>query len=256
MSDHGRDRLPASLVEAIENAVQQSEASLAQIVANSGAGPGGRPLAIKYMPTKYGALYARAGSGLRISDRPGFTWGTGVYVTPLCYPVSAGIYGRTGIVSWYDPAGWRCFDTTIPGIEAAYVSWLYLQPTLRDVLLTVHSDYHNHLLRNLFREQFRLDCVLFHPDERDSASVYTTGTDVWMVVGEFDAKGELMTGASKLFHDARLTVILEEEFDVDAPPLTRSAILKLTATRTPDGVLVADIARHYGAVAGWTRVSS
>jgi hypothetical protein len=256
MSSYGRDRLPVSLVTDIENAVQQSGASLAQIVANSGAGPAGRPLVIKYMPTKYGAMYVRAGSGLRISDRPGFTWGTGVYLTALCYPVSTGIYGRAGVVSWYDPAGWRCFDATVPGFEALFVSWLHLQPTLRDILVTVHSDYHNHLLRNLFREQFHVDCVLFHPDEQDSAGTYTAGTDVWMAVGEFDAKGELMIGTSRLFHDARLTVILEEEFDIDSPPLTRSAVLKLTATRTPNAVLVADIVGHYQAVAGWTRVSS
>lgn len=227
-----------------------------RIVADSTEVVVGHPLVIKYMPTKYGALYKSAGSALRISDRDGFTWGTGVYVTPLCFPISTGIYGRAGVVSWFDASGWRVLDCTSPAAEALYVSWLQHQPTLRDVPVTVHSDYVNHLLRDQFREQFRLDCVLFHPDERDSAGLYTAGGDVWMAVGDFDAAGRLKAGASAQFHDARLVVVLEEEFEVDTPAITRSALLALTNSRQTDAVLSADIAAKYSAAAGWSRVSS
>jgi hypothetical protein len=159
-------------------------------------------------------------------------------------------------VSRFDAAGWRVLDFTSLAAEALYVSWLQHQPMLRDVLVTVHGDYVNHLLRDQFREQFRLDCILFHPDERDSAGLYTPGGDVWMAVGDFDAAGRLKTGASAHFHDVRLVVVLEEEFEVDTPAITRSAILALSNARQTNAVLSADIAAKYSAAAGWTRVSS
>jgi hypothetical protein len=159
-------------------------------------------------------------------------------------------------VAWFDPTGWHALDCTDPAIEALYIAWLQYQPSLKDILVTVHSDYINHILRDQFREQFRIDCVLFHPDERDNTRLYTVDSDIWMAVADFDADWHLQRGSSPRFFDSRLTVILEEEFKPDTPALTRSAVLKLTSTRQPDPILIADIASKYRASAGWTRVSS
>jgi hypothetical protein len=245
--DHGLELLPESLRAEIEDGLHSSRPAVDRIAEASSEGPANGPFAIKYMPIEYGATYQGGSpSGrLRISDRDGFTWGTGVYLTPLCHPISTGIYGRTGVVATFNPTLWRVLDCTQRANEALYLRWLQHQPLLRDVLVT-DSGYVNHLLRNRFRETLRIDYVLFHPDERDAAGVYTRGTDTWMTVGDFDtSSGLLRTGWSKQFRDPRLAVILEEEFTVDSPPLTRSPVLGLTGTRPPDPVLTTDIIRSY-----------
>lgn len=253
MTGHGRALVPAAVDRAIEQAVTASSATFATLV-RSVIDQHGRPLGIKYMPPKYGALYTGAQTRLRISDRVGFTWGTGVYIAPLCYPVTTALYGRAGVVCWFDPTGWRVLDCTDPTL---YVDWVSSQPTFQHILTTVHSDYHNHLLRNLFREQYRIDCILFHPDESDAQKAYTKDTDVWMTVGEFTAAGTLLEKAdSALFHDARLVVLLEEEFETDDPALTRSPLLQLTPNWTPTNTLVADIVRNYDAGRAYTRLSA
>lgn len=56
---------------------------------------------IKYFPPQYleGFLKNRK---LHISDSLDFTWGKGVYVSPLQYPKSSMMYGRIGVLGWYD----------------------------------------------------------------------------------------------------------------------------------------------------------
>lgn len=135
---------------------------------------------IKFVQSRWAAHYSIP-RRLKISETPALTWGTATYVTPLAFPLSSALYGRIGLVTEFEPAGWRVFDATRPSARAAYVRSAQAQPTYSDLVLSVHSTYVNHLLRNKFREQFRIDCVLFHPDQE--AEVYTDrSAHVWMAV--------------------------------------------------------------------------
>jgi hypothetical protein len=270
VSDHGVERLPQSLRDDIELAIDGSRARFDRLVAHP-FDHAERPLAIKFMSPRYGGLYTGIRTDLEISTQDGFTWGTGVYVTPLRSPISSAIYGRAGVVCWFDPAGWRIFDCTEPEFKKLYLRWLAKQPMFEEVLLTVHSNYLNHLLRDEFRKDFSIHCVLFHPDEWDRGEVYTSRSDVWMAVGEFDDAGELSldpatnelaggsklrTGSSAQFHAARLVVVLEEEFVQDKPPETRSGTLRLGSPRRSDDELTAEIVARYDAGGEYVRVLS
>jgi hypothetical protein len=59
--------------------------------------------------------------------------------------------------------------------------WAQVQPNFEDLVLTVHSTFTNHKLRDRFRRDFRIDCVLFHPDQE--AELHTDRSEhVWMLV--------------------------------------------------------------------------
>jgi hypothetical protein len=250
---------PPRLIDEIEEAISVATGGFDTIVAESlevGPGLAGNrmPLAIKYMPARYASGYRGNNSGLRISNTLGFTWGTGVYVTPLRDPLSTALYGRAGIVARFDPRGWRIFDARDGRNRSLYRNWLENQPTLAAALLTVHSNFFLHDLRNFFREAFRIDCVLFHPDEIDRLGWYTTPADCWMAVADWNG-AYLAEGNSTQFTDARLTVIVEEEFEADVPALTRSPYFALSGTGPPSAGLAGRIKTAY-AMGTFERVGS
>jgi hypothetical protein len=151
---------------------------------------------------------------LKISETPALTWGTATYVTPLTFPLSSALYGRIGLVTDFDPGGWRIFDATSPAARMAYIRWVQAQPVFSDLVLTVHSTYANHMLRNQFREDFRIDCVLFHTDQE--AEIHTDRSQhVWMAVTDWAGlPGVRRIGSqmsARLAH-ARFTVLLDEDF--------------------------------------------
>ena len=234
--------VPAPLERAIEAAIAGSDTKLAGLVEQSRPVPGALPLAVKYVPTKWAASYV-AGSPLRISTTAGFTWGTGTYVTPLAFPLSSMIFGRVGVVAEFDPSGWKVFDATVPYNEALYLAWARPQPFFRRAVLTMHSAYYNQLLRNQFRTHFRIDCVLFPPDQQGLG--YTAPSDVWMAVTDWDPWGNIADGSSGVFINPRLTVVAEEEFEDELYGLRRRALLKLTSSRPPGSTLQATIAQAY-----------
>jgi len=85
-------------------------------------------------------------------------------------------------------------------------------------VLTVHSTYVNHSLRNKFRKQFRIDCVLFHPDQE--AEVHTDrSAHVWMAVTDWNARNRIKTTMSDRLARARFVVLIDEEFDLSADGL-------------------------------------
>lgn len=169
---------------------------------------------IKFVQSKWAAHYS-VPRPLKISETPALTWGTATYVTPLAFPLSSALYGRIGLVTEFEPAGWRVFDATRPSARAAYVRWAQAQPTYSDLVLTVHSTYVNHSLRNKFREQFQIDCVLFHPDQE--AEVHTDrSAHVWMAATDWNARHRIKTTMSDRFARARFVVLMDEEFDLSA----------------------------------------
>jgi hypothetical protein len=150
----------AAIKQAVENAIEPYETSRLARLVKEGEGP----YVTKFVKSRWAANYLTA-SQLKISDTPALTWGTATYVTPLVFPLSSALYGRIGLVTDFDPSGWRIFDATVPASRRAYVQWVRVQPCFSDLLLTVHSTQANHLLRNKFRKDFQIDCVLFHPDQ-------------------------------------------------------------------------------------------
>ena len=132
-----------SILQAVERTIKSYKGSrLAQLVDD-----GGGPYAIKFVKSRWAANYVSP-TRLKISETPALTWGTATYVTPLAFPLSSALYGRVGLVTKFDPAGWRVFDATDPAARMAYVRWVRVQPAFSDLVLTVHSTRANHFLRN------------------------------------------------------------------------------------------------------------
>lgn len=187
------------------------------------------PYAIKFVPSRWAEHYATA-APLKISATPALTWGTATYITPIAYPLSSVLYGRIGLVSEFDPSGWRVFDATSPSAQSAYMNWAQRQPIFSDLLLTVHSTHVNHFLRDAFRTRYGIDCVLFHPDQEAELHTQAHG-DVWMAVTDWAKPGIIDSGMSSRFGAARFTVLIDEEFSLTsaglpirtAPPLIEPA---------------------------------
>jgi len=205
--------LATTLKNRIESAIkpydQSRLLSLVQVA-------GGAPFAIKFVASKWAVHYSTP-RPLKISANPALTWGTATYVTPMAFPLSSALYGRVGLVTEFDPTGWNVFDATDPATRMLYVSWVQVQPAFSDLVLTVHSTHANHYLRNKFREDFKIDCVLFHPDQE--AELHTDrGQHVWMAVTDWTkpaAKEGIESGMSAIFSRARFTVLLDEDFALE-----------------------------------------
>lgn len=249
--------IPRWLDEAIERVIDDAGSAsgrMAQLVADSDPVGGGYPLIIKYTSTKYGGGYRAPGLSLRISETVGFTWGTGTYVTPLCFPASGAVFGRVGVVASFDPTGWRVFDAESQANQQLYLMWASYQPLYRQSTLTAQSAYYHQLLRNEFRRQFAIDCVLFPPDQKNT--VYTAPADVWMNVTDWTATGDIATGWSARFKDPWFTVLVDEEFEDDLGGTVRRALLALTTTRLAPAATAKTIATAYGSRSGIVRIKA
>ncbi len=167
---------------------------------------------IKFVSSKWANEYLAAKS-LKISNTPALTWGTATYVTPLAFPLSSALYGRIGLVCKYDPVDWRIFEATSSAAQMAYIRWAQAQPAYQVLLLTVHSTHANHKMRNKFREDFEIDCVLFHPDQE--AEQHTDiSNHVWMAVTDWSSSGRIDPDFSTRFSQARFSVLIDEDFQL------------------------------------------
>lgn len=186
---------------------------------------------IKYIAPRFGGAYppamnATAGAGLYVSPSPGFTWGAALYVCPVAYPISTGIYGRCGVVAQLSSiAGWRLFNATDPAAADLYVQWVQFQPMFSMLTLTTHSQLANQLLRNAFRTRFEIDVVVFHPDEMNWR--YTQRkTDRWLAVSEWTSDKRLVTsGIAKRARSPKLCVVLAEEFEPTKSGIRRRSFI-------------------------------
>jgi hypothetical protein len=194
-----------SIFNNVENEVKSfGNSQLANFVDSYGS------YAIKFVPSKWAATY-ESPSPLKISETPALTWGTATYVTPIAFPLSSALYGRIGLVTDFDARDWRIFDATTPSGRLAYIRWARAQPIYADLLLTVHSTQANHLLRNQFREQFHIDCVLFNPDQ-EAESHTDRIHHVWMAVTDWTSNDAIDNGMSSRLRNARFTVLIDEDF--------------------------------------------
>lgn len=221
----------------IESAITEfSGSQLEALVLSTGE----NPMAVKFVDSQWAVNYATS-SPLKISERPALTWGTGTYVSPLACPLSSVLYGRLGIVAEFDPTHWRIFDATRRASRVAYTKWVRQQPAFRDLLMTAHSTAANHDLRNTFRTDFRIDCVLFRPDQE--ADLYADlASDVWMLVTDWTPSARIDTTFSTRLVRPRFTILIDEEFDLvtnGGLPIAR-APRKIEATtanfRNPQGM--------------------
>lgn len=226
--------LPRGLAGRIRAAITASQPAWQALVAANLEDPGSPyAIAVKYVPSKFAATYKGPNARLFIGSS-NFTWGRGVYVTGVEEPLSTAIYGRVGILARFAPANWSVFDARDPANQQLYLQWLQAQVDYPEAVLTVHSDHWLHEFRNLFREQFHIDVVLFRPDETDVAGWYTRPSDTWMAVSDWNGGATLQSGYSNRFDDARLTILIEEEFTADTPALTRSPHFSISgAAPTP-----------------------
>jgi hypothetical protein len=79
--------------------------------------------------------------------------------------------------------------------------------------LTVHSTHANHLMRDKFRKDFRIDCVLFHPDQE--AEYHTDASNhLWMAVTDWTPDRKIASSFSDRFKDARFSVLIDEDFQL------------------------------------------
>jgi hypothetical protein len=199
-------------------------------IATNGLAP---PLAIKYMPAEYGASYNRPGQKLWISTTKGFTWGLGTYVTTLAFPVSTAIFGRVGVVARFNPQNWNTFDATDEACQRLYLEWLHRQPLYDKFVFTAHSAHFGQQLRNIFRTEFAIDCVLFRPDQSNPR--YTdTDRDVWMAVTDWGPNGNIAEGYSDRFFDTRIAALADEEFKDEDGGIHRAGLLNLTSRWSDD----------------------
>lgn len=203
----------------LSTATHIAEAVNRQIVDYASAGldhlletDGGRYV-IKYVASRWAMQYTAARQ-IKVSQTPALTWGTGTYVSPIAHPLSTAMYGRCGLVARADDApAWRVFDARQPTAQAAYVNWVRTQPLFSDLVLTVHSTYANHVLRDMFRRLFKIDCVLFRPDQ--VADLHTDiVNDTWLLVTDWTATGDIAASFSTRLRDAKFTILIDEEFDL------------------------------------------
>jgi hypothetical protein len=223
---------PFSSDAEIRAAIQTYPAGrLGHIAQDSDPGRNNIPLAIKYVSAESAEFYqTKPTDRFNISTALGYTWGTGTYVAPLAFPTSSAIFGRLGVVARFDPSGWRVFDAMDPKNQDLYLSWTWRQPlslSHRMSMLTSTSAFYNQELRNRFRSNFGIDCVLFPPDQANAQ--YTELTDVWMCVTDWKAPHAIRnSGGSSRFTVLRPCVLVDEEFhDVsDSGGRERGAYLK------------------------------
>jgi hypothetical protein len=209
--------LDPAIADAVEHVIDSYDDSrLRELVDESDV----EPLVIKFVSSRWAAEYATP-QQLKISATPALTWGTATYVTPILYPLSSALYGRIGLVTDFEPGGWRIFDATRPVARRVYLRWVRAQANYDDLVMTVHSTFANHELRNKFRRDFAIDCVLFHPDQ--NAELHThVDSDIWMAVTDWKdgSDDELESEFSARLAHARFTVLMDEDFDlVDAGDL-------------------------------------
>jgi hypothetical protein len=170
----------------------------------------GAAYVVKYMlPARLGSFMTN--KLLYASDVPSYTWGDAVYVAPLVGPFSTMIFGRVGIVGTIDPQ--RVYDATGTAGKDYYQQWIRFQWRWYDLLTTtVHSPLANRYLRNRFRTRFRLDCVLFRPDQFCTGYVDPAG-DTWFAITHWDRYRRVAFGTANCVQKAEWCVVTCEEFE-------------------------------------------
>jgi hypothetical protein len=171
---------------------------------------------LKYIPARFLKSFLTA-KQMTVSATPGFTWGDGVYVTPLRHPYSTMMYGRAGVMGWLPwTSTQKAYEATGPGVDL-YMEWIqYFRGPYRYLATTLHANLANRALRNAFRRKFAIDVVSFPPDQFNQAYV-NPSTDRWFVVSDWSGAGPLAPGQrpvrSARINECEWVAMVEEEFE-------------------------------------------
>jgi hypothetical protein len=170
---------------------------------------------IKYLPATRLKSFRRsapAGGGskrLFAADKPGYTWGDAVYVSPLQSPFSSMFYGCVGVVGTVDPQ--RVFDAADAKGRSYYQEWIRGQSKWYELLTTtIHEEVANRYLRNRFRTHFQIDCVFFHPDQV-APGYANRRQDIWFAITH-EVGGRVASGLTSAVSNPEWCVVLCEEF--------------------------------------------
>jgi hypothetical protein len=124
------------------------------------------------------------------------------------------------------------------------MDWVNAQPFAALLMLTTHSQLANQRLRNLFRTQYRIDCVVFPPDELNLH--YTRYRhDRWLAVTQWDSAGGIASSPCTRFLTPRLAAVIAEEFDKSHNSMGRRTLIGPVVTPLDHISLAANIARAY-----------
>ena len=218
----------------------------------SGADDDQRIWIVKYLAPRWLEAFMKTGQ-LGVSSTPGFTWGDGVYVTPLKHAYSSMMYGRAGILGYLEQREMpRIYDAVDPRGIQFYQDWIYYLTNLyKQLTTTIHADVANRELRNLFRQHFDIDLVVFEPDER--TQTYSSPDTRWYCVSDWDAMTSGIPKAPPLstrVKHCRFIAVVGEEFAREQyqPDWPRFFASTLTAGLTPTWIDVAhpdDLAKHF-----------
>jgi hypothetical protein len=171
---------------------------------------------LKYIPARFLKAFLTS-KQMTVSATPGFTWGDGVYVTPLRHPYSTMMYGRAGVMGWLPwTSTQKAYDATGQGVDF-YLEWIqYFRGPYRYLATTLHANLANRALRNAFRRKFAIDVVSFPPDQLNQAYV-NPSTDRWFVVSDWSGTGPLAPGQrparSARIKECEWVAMVEEEFE-------------------------------------------
>lgn len=162
---------------------------------------------IKYIHPQYLEKFL-ANQRLNISRTEGYTWGDGVYVTPVKHVTSSIMYGRCGVLGLIkNPRELKIFDATQQRGLELYQKWIQNKKHLYHLLTTtVHAPYANRELRNIFKQQYHIDLVQFAPDERHSK--FSASDDQWYVLSDWDKNNVY----SRKVQSCKWMMLVGEEF--------------------------------------------
>lgn len=159
------------------------------------------------------------------SNIPGYTWGDGVYVVPISCPYSTMIYGRVGIVGTITPS--RVYDATCAKGHLLYQEWVQHQwPYASWLATTVHDTLANWYLRNAFKNFFKIDCIMFRPDQL--CYPYIDGTsDIWFCVSAWTpAQRTLSSGLTDAVQSPIWCATCPEKFKKDSQRIYYTPMLE------------------------------
>ncbi len=195
--------------------------------------PDEQPHVIKYLPPKRLEDTLRL-SQLYASERAGFTWGDAIYAAPLSRPLSTMMYGQVGVVGSYPRKGRSFFDARCARGIDLYQNWIQRQTRpYTQLTTTVHASAANQELRNAFRTRFRIDCVLFRPDEPCQAYV-DTEQDTWLAITHWAAVGHgVGSGFSQEVTGLKWCVVASDAFEAHGLGYTAYLYESLTGVSSP-----------------------
>ena len=203
---------------------------------------------VKYLAPKWLEKFMSSGK-LGISATPGFTWGDGVYVTPLAHAYSNAMYGRAVILGFIDLGSQaKVYEADRSGIRL-YQLWIQSRVRLyQQLTTTIHADVANRKLRNLFKKAFQIDLVVFEPDET-TAGYSSRGVDRWFCLTDWTRQPGNPVALTSRVQECRFVGIVGEEFSqekykVDWPRYF-GPVIRLTSVQWIDVAYPASLAAEY-----------